>query len=855
MNTYIRMLICLTAIAVLAAPSGAQSTPFVIGGWIFYENGTACDDPAVNITNLDTGVEWQAGKNASSNYYQITRANGTDLNATDILQFNAISPDGSQSNTTEHTVTSEDINNGGLFSFNVTLKAIHDVYIRSDYGGACGTGIRIDNATITEIALDKNLTIGDTYFIKYRVINNGTAGTETVNITVKISNATGWDKELANYQKNVKSYHNGNVTWNTAGLAPDNYNITVNASIPMDCNPEDNERTREVTLESPTVPDNTPPASITDLQNTTYEQTYINWTWTDPADADFSKVMVYLDGIHRKDVLKGVQCYNATGLIQDTEYEIATRTVDNVGNINDTWENRTAMTKPGAALEMDLIIETITPNCGGYIFGNESNNISAVVKNIGSDDAGASHASFVLGDGYSETAVVGALAPGASETVTITDPTIRAAGAAVTITVTSDCDDEIAESNEANNATVLDVTVVNNGYKGKTYTGGPNMTTWKTYDLNGNLVYSVGDSYYLGSFSNPHWTTYNASWDASDLPVTGAVVEARLYTTYTWDTDGVMPDDVGISFNGVDQTLEVHYWDDRTFPDSKPYGMLAYNVTDDFNTGGNVANLTNSHTGGGNVSMRGMLLVVIYENVSEPRRLIYVNEEFDLLYGGSSKCATQEEATAWAPIIDSIDTSTVADATLITVAPGADGPEGELIFNGQVWNDVWSFADSTQLGIDERDVASYLESTDNLVGFQSSGDWMEASNAILIVSQKSGEITPPTVTATPSSPVSDIEGASRTFSIDIDQTVNVTWLLDGAVVKDTEKGVTSASYTRYERGCRYMERLCGCDECQRNRHADMGLDCDGSRHRHIRHRRRRLPEHPRNPQGQLHAKL
>jgi len=56
--------------------------------------------------------------------------------------------------------------------------------------------------------------------------------------------------------------------------------------------------------------------------------------------------------------------------------------------------------------------------------------------------------------------------------------------------------------------------------------------------------------------------------------------------------------------------------------------------------------------------------------------------------------------------------------------------------------------------------------------------------------------TPPTVTtATPSSPVSDIEGASRTFSIDIDQTVNVTWLLDGAVVKDTEKGVTSASYT------------------------------------------------------------
>ncbi|MCK4624469.1 MAG: fibronectin type III domain-containing protein, partial [Phycisphaerae bacterium] len=57
------------------------------------------------------------------------------------------------------------------------------------------------------------------------------------------------------------------------------------------------------------------------------------------------------------------------------------------------------------------------------------------------------------------------------------------------------------------------------------------------------------------------------------------------------------------------------------------------------------------------------------------------------------------------------------------------------------------------------------------------------------------DTTPPTVTGTPPSQVSDIEGASRTFSIDIDQTVNVTWLLDGVVVKDTEKGVTSASYT------------------------------------------------------------
>ena len=382
----------------------------------------------------------------------------------------------------------------------------------------------------------------------------------------------------------------------------------------------------------------------------------------------------------------------------------------------------------------DLIVSAIKPNCG-YLFGNESNKICATIENSGGEDAGAFNVSFVV-DGYSEEVQIGGLAAGASTEECIIDTTLRSAGDAVTITVTADCNAEVDESDETNNALTLDTTVVNNGYKGKTYTGGSNITTVKTYDLNGNLVYSVGDSYYLSSYSYPDWTAYDVAWTASDLPVTGTVREARLYVTYTWAKDGVMPGDVSMSFNGVAQTQDAHYWDEKMFATSYPYGMLVYNVTDDFNTGGNYANLTNSHVGGDNVSMRGMLLVAIYENASEPRRLIYVNEEFDLLCGKSSQCTTPEEATAWAPITGSIDTAVVANAKLITVAPGAGPDEGELIFNGQVWNDVWNFAGSSQIGIDERDVKDNLTKTDNLVGFQSSGDYMEASNVFLVVELK-----------------------------------------------------------------------------------------------------------------------
>ncbi len=92
--------------------------------------------------------------------------------------------------------------------------------------------------------------------------------------------------------------------------------------------------------------DTTPPASVINLQNTSYAQTYINWVWTDPADADFANVMIYLNGIFQSNISKGNQSYNATGLNPSTAYNLNTRTVDTTGNINTTWVNHTARTAP-----------------------------------------------------------------------------------------------------------------------------------------------------------------------------------------------------------------------------------------------------------------------------------------------------------------------------------------------------------------------------------------------------------------------------------------------------------------------------------------------------------------------------
>ncbi len=116
--------------------------------------------------------------------------------------------------------------------------------------------------------------------------------------------------------------------------------------------------------------DITPPKTISNLNNISYAQTYINWTWTDSADEDFEKVMIYLNESFQINITKGIQYYNATGLTPNTIYNLNTRTVDVAGNTNITWVNHTAMTAPSV---------TITPPPDPNIISwenNQSNNDS-----------------------------------------------------------------------------------------------------------------------------------------------------------------------------------------------------------------------------------------------------------------------------------------------------------------------------------------------------------------------------------------------------------------------------------------------------------------------------------------------
>lgn len=84
--------------------------PFLVSGYVNHSSGNPLIGPNVTITNMVTGEVFVVKTNESSNYYQVITSSWNVI-AWDMLHFNA-----TNSNSTEfdHSVTGDEINNGGF---------------------------------------------------------------------------------------------------------------------------------------------------------------------------------------------------------------------------------------------------------------------------------------------------------------------------------------------------------------------------------------------------------------------------------------------------------------------------------------------------------------------------------------------------------------------------------------------------------------------------------------------------------------------------------------------------------------------------------------------------------------------
>ena len=267
-----------------------------------YSDGTEVLNPNVSITNQNTDEDYTVETSASYSYHHVITSS-CNISEGDVLRLNA--SDGVNSCSYEVTVTSGNMTEGGMFEQNLTLPV-------SPRSAPNITSWYPEETVIEDIEGVKrtfNISINQTVDVIWRI--NGTevfnqSGVNFSEYTNESAVAGYWEVTAHVFNENGSDTH----TWLWS------------------------------------VKDITPPASVSDLHNITYEQNFINWTWIDPPDADFSHVIVYIDGKFAGNVTKGVQYYNATSLEPNTEHTISTRTVDIWGNINETWVNHTARTAP-----------------------------------------------------------------------------------------------------------------------------------------------------------------------------------------------------------------------------------------------------------------------------------------------------------------------------------------------------------------------------------------------------------------------------------------------------------------------------------------------------------------------------
>ena len=395
----------------------------------------------------------------------------------------------------------------------------------------------------------------------------------------------------------------------------------------------------------------------------------------------------------------------------------------------------------------DLAVTFVNPDTGN-VFALEENRVRINIRNNGPDASPETEVRLTSTDGLDVRGPVHAIDPGATIPVFLIDPTIRPnEGGAVTYTAFVDPDNTLVEPNEANNS--LDSTpkpVKFNGYKGKRYwEGKSDVTTKRTFDLRGGLLYSAGDSVYLpGGVGGGGWSSSTVTWTGSDLalPAGATVREARLYVPYTWDDAGQIPDHFSLTFNGSGVTHEYHYTDKSNFGGyaNHVYGLLTYNVTGQFSPSGNSAVLTKDDANT-NAALYGLTLAVVYEDPTATRKQIFLNEEFDLLGADATMYATTpEEATAYIPFSGMVVApGEVSGAVLTTFVPSGNGPEGDLLFNGDTRATmVWDYGstDGTQVAVDSRDVTAYLQASGNEAGIRSTQGAtpaMAASHAFFVI--------------------------------------------------------------------------------------------------------------------------
>jgi len=399
-----------------------------------------------------------------------------------------------------------------------------------------------------------------------------------------------------------------------------------------------------------------------------------------------------------------------------------------------------------------------------------------------------------------------------------------------------------AEIGEDDEVLEQDQKVVWNGYRAD-----EPLEIYAHGEVEGGILYTTGDSEYR-SYESGDSGTDDTYYDINyELEISsGSTKLARLYIYYTWAKPSYKAPKIGVilttpSGDTYNLNMEKSYNDIKGDLGGERYawGTYAYDITECVKERGTyVVSVTNLNYGGGDsdfadkYSFASPAILVVYEDTAEPRREYWINEGADLLMGGVEErpyggFLSLEECKNTATFDGEHRDLEVEEAVLGVVSAWGGNPESGwhsyLYFNGnELGMDVYDGysgscskgiggvsmyigSDNAQVGIELTDITDGLEDYNNEVIQGDDGDNMMPANAFLVITyeeeeeeeEEEGRVTSGSPNITAWNPVESVvnntEGESRTFNITVNQTVDVSWQINGTEVQ-TNESITEAAY-------------------------------------------------------------
>ena len=283
-------------------------------------------------------------------------------------------------------------------------------------------------------------------------------------------------------------------------------------------------------------------------------------------------------------------------------------------------------------------------------------------------------------------------------------------------------DNVVAQANKT-------VPVLYNGNLGKAFAyNATYIEDTQKYEITGMMEVIVKDD---STYMSAAKTNRSDVWEIK-LDENSKFANALVYVAYNWDKSGVAGPVFNTTFNGVSVAPKAHYRDQSNLGTygKYRYGLFLYDVSDLIAEGNNTL-IINKPSGLTAVYPSTLIYFTNNDN-SNLLTTIFIGNGVDLLSASSYNKAERVVKTDLTLEIDSA-VNQFEKADMLIFAASAQSGEGNLIFNGEVAENVWN-GSSNSIGVFYTDVTKFYHQ--NNVSFVATGSTILALQQIFAISQK-----------------------------------------------------------------------------------------------------------------------